>query len=221
MSSLTLCGQIDALTPWVLNGTAPVADCERFEQHLIRCDSCRERVEMERTLLSRMRAAEPSTADKFEQAELAWTRFDRSLGTGSATTPAAARAPRYLRWIIAAQAAALLIFALAFVQLSTEQNRAAANYRTVTTPSSSSVPIDARERQLLRLAVDRNLAASTLEQLARDHGAVVIDGPSAQGVVTLELLPERLQQQVIDQLRAIPGILLAEPLSTPTLGSKP
>jgi predicted anti-sigma-YlaC factor YlaD len=200
----THCAQVEAITPWYVNGTATAADRARMDAHLASCPDCRQRLAAEQRLAAHLRsaglAATPDT-------QLAWERFERTIGPEHAQP---SQGTRNLRWIIAAQSAALVIFALAFWQFQTDQRRTAATYRTVTTAP----PPAARDRVLLHMAVQPAVSAGRVAQIAREQGGRVVDGPSAQGVYTLELLPDTLQQQTIARLRASQGVLLVEPIAS-------
>jgi anti-sigma factor RsiW len=201
----TQCAQIDAIVPWYLNGTASTEDRALVESHLAGCANCRRRVSTEQRIVTQLRTG---LADETPDAAQAWTRFERSIGPA---TEGSSRPSRHLRWIIGAQAAAIVFFAVAFVQLLSDR-RGEPRYQTVTTPA----PAVAQGRVLLRIAASSELSPQRVAQLAHDLGAVVTDGPSSQGVFTLELLPDRVRAQTIARLRSTSGILLVEPVSNPT-----
>jgi anti-sigma factor RsiW len=200
----TQCAQVEAITPWYVNGTATAADRTRVDAHLAGCPDCRLRVTAEQRIAAHLRDAGSSI--ETPDADLAWERFERTIGPENVQPP---RDSRHLRWVIAAQAAALVIFALAFWQFQIDQRRAAATYRTVTTAA----PLVARDHLLLRLAVQPDVSADRVAELAHEQGGAVVDGPSAQGVYRLELLPDALHQQAIARLRASQGVLLVEPIA--------
>jgi predicted anti-sigma-YlaC factor YlaD len=199
----TPCAQIQAIAPWYVNGTASAVDRARVDAHLAGCSDCRQRVVAEQRVAAHMRDGHSvDTPD----AELAWERFERTIGPEAAQP---AQDSRHWRWIVAAQAAALVIFAVAFWQLQTDQRRAAASYRTVTTAA----PLAARDHVLLHMAVQPDVSADRVAELAREQGGTVVGRPSSQGVYTLELLPDALHQQAIARLRATQGVLLVEPIA--------
>jgi Putative zinc-finger len=205
------CSQIEARLPWYLNSTGSASAKLLLEEHVAGCPSCAGRLSAERLLFQKIRDA---SATPVPDTNRAWQRFEHSLGNAAPlAATAAAPAPRslqFLRAIAMAQAAALALMAVAVMYLLSDRDRAEPRFRTVTTPNAEVVS----SGLLLRVAVTPTVTPGELVALAREHGAIVIAGPTPQGVYTLELTLPTLQNQALERLRAAPGLLLVEPVMT-------
>jgi Putative zinc-finger len=212
MTQPTHCGQIEAAFPWYLNGTASADDSAMVEKHVAGCASCERRLASERQLFQQIAfsATEPNM-----DADVAWGQFASTLGDASAplASPRAepVAAPRYLRHLAIAQAAALAFLAMAVVYILSDRARLEPNFRTVTTPAT----VARHGGLVLRIAVAPDISTPQFLNLARAHGATVLAGPTPQGVFTLELPTLALQELALERLRATPGMLLVEPVSQP------
>jgi Putative zinc-finger len=210
MTQPTHCGQIEAVFPWYLNGTASADDHDMLEKHVASCASCERRLASERLLFQRISG---SATDTTVDVDAAWDRFESSLGSATigSIAPSAqpTAAPRYLRNLAIAQAAALAFLAIAVVYLLSDRARLEPGFRTVTTP----VSVKSSGGMVLRVAVAQEISAPQFVALAQEHGATVLAGPTPQGVFTVELPTLALQELALERLRATPGMLLVEPVS--------
>jgi Putative zinc-finger len=203
MTSSLQCGQLEALLPWYVNDTAPSADRALVEDHLRVCGACRERLRSELELLAQIRRPESA---RMPDAIESWQRFERTLGDVAPVREPVAGQTRLLRWVVAGQAAALAVLAVLLAQVLWRQERSVPSFRTVTTPAAG----PAATQFTVRVAAAAGVTAQAVEQIARAHGARVVNGPSTQGVYTLELDPAAVQQQVLAQLRTVPELQFVE-----------
>lgn len=203
MTTSLHCGQLEALLPWYVNGTASPADRALVEEHLRGCGACRERMRRERDLLEQIRR--PASTQMPDAAE-SWHRFERTLGDNPPVREPATAPTRLLRWVVVGQAAALAVLSVLLAQVFWRQDRSAPSFRTVTAQASGPAPTEFT----VRVAVAAGVTPQAIEQIALAHGARVVSGPSARGVYTLELDPAAVQRQVLAQLRAIPELQLVE-----------
>jgi Putative zinc-finger len=205
MTSSIHCGQFEALLPWYVNDTATPTDRARVEEHLHTCGGCRERLLREQALLQHLRRSESLPAP---DADESWLRFEKSLGDGRGAYEPVSTPSRLLRWVVVGQAAALAVLAVLLTQLLWDRNRSAPDFHTVTTAHPGPAP----SGFALRVAAAPDATPATIAQIARDEGARVVAGPSEQGVYTLELDQQSLQQQALARLRAMPQLRLVEPI---------
>ncbi len=205
MTSSIHCGQLEALLPWYVNDTATPADRARVEEHLHTCEDCRERLLGEQALLRHLRRSGSLSAP---DAEESWLRFEKSLGDGHGGHEPSSTPSRLLRWVVVGQAAALTVMAVLLTQLLWDRNRSAPDFHTVATAHPGPAP----SGFALRVAAAPDATPAAIAQIARDQGARVVSGPSEQGVYTFELDQESLRQQALARLRAMPQLLLVEPI---------
>lgn len=203
MTSSLQCGQLEALLPWYVNGTASPADCALVEGHLRECGACRERMRRERDLFEQIRRPAPTAVP---DAVESWHRFERTLGDNAPAREPATTPTRLLRWVVVGQAAALAVLSMLLAQALWRQDRSAPSFRTVTTQAPGPAPA----QFTVRVAAAAGITAQVVEQIALAHGARVVSGPSAQGVYTLELDQAALQRQALARLRASPEFQLVE-----------
>jgi anti-sigma-K factor RskA len=199
-----LCGLIDALMPWYLNGTASDSNRAQVETHIAQCAACRRRLAKERTLLEKFHDAGAAQAPA---TDAAWRRFETTLGSPPANVDVPARWSSWVtRGVIIAQAAAVAALAIAVVSLLGERRRGEPQFHTVTTVSAPA------SGQLLRIAAAADISKEQMAQVALELGGTVLAGPSSQGVFTIQLDQVRMRDRAIQKLRATPGMLLVEPL---------
>lgn len=200
-----------AMIPWVLNGTADAAQCRRFELHALGCADCREELAFQRLLQTGMRAESvpPHAAEPALQRLLA--RLDQAREWPQAESPQAAPPPAVSgvrwpdrRWLVAA----VCLQAVGLTALGTMwwQRPGAAAYETLSRAEVSSARI--------RLVPAPQLSLAELQALLSRAQLSIVETDGSASLLGLAPAPgARLTlAQSLAQLRAEPGVRLAEPL---------
>ena len=207
------------LLPWLANGTLAEAEAKLAARHLEECAACREELDAERRLADLVRgSAAVAPAPHPVQLARLWERIDSEA-------PAAAAAPtsrgmrfgtrfgRELsppwRWIVAAQAAAILL--LGVLVLAARQE----NSRQPTFHTLASSPIE-RPTHRIRVVFADALDQRGLREILLPIGAEIVAGPSPLGVYTISLPADRGSEPlgwVVAHLRALPEVRFAESIS--------
>ncbi|MEO6968326.1 MAG: zf-HC2 domain-containing protein [Rhodanobacteraceae bacterium] len=202
--------EVDALLPWLVNGTLTGDERERAEQHLSECVRCQRELEWLRELRAAGVESATAASDDMEVSlQRMRNRLDAGVGRRSLIHLRCAhggwrRAPLWARWAIAAQL--VLSVALAAVLIG---DRAPAPYHTLGV-GDAAFSGDAR----LAVVFDPSLSERDLRQLLQASGARIVDGPNATGAYVLAVPPDRASQAVA-LLRVARGVWLAEDLSPP------
>jgi Putative zinc-finger len=197
------------LIPWFVNGRASAEQCARLERHLHQCAGCRAEVAAQRELMSSMQTRPTVESMPHASLQKLWARID---GQPAVPAPPAAprRRPGLTVWLTAAVAAqALLVGVLSMALLNVRGSGAAdrAAYRTV------SAPLAAVGRPAVRAVFAPQMQLGELQALLERAHLHVIDGPSAEGVLTLALAaPGDDAAQALAILRADPAARFAEPI---------
>jgi hypothetical protein len=207
------------LLPWYVNGTLPEGERRTVEGHAARCAPCRQELASCRALGEALRQAEaPAPAPHPARLARLMARLDeaetRSLRGRLRGLLAAT--PRPVRWAVAAQLAALLLLAAAWVW----QARAAeppALYRTLsdpTPPAASPVADIAGTAGTIRLRVvfAEDATERQIREVLLGVGGQLAGGPSPLGAYTVELPAGRDPLPlVLAHLRSRPEVRFAEP----------
>ncbi|HUO86568.1 MAG TPA: zf-HC2 domain-containing protein [Thermoanaerobaculia bacterium] len=202
------------LLPWYVNGTLGSDERQAVEVHLDRCPLCRSELAASRELAFAVRAAEESP----QAVELRLERLlDRLEPPATAQSAPPRVAPRRrgdhlrpaVRWVLALQAAALLVLTLGLGSLLARQppGPTTGGFRTL-----AAAPVEAvtpGHTPTVRAVFSPTASEAELRRLLLAVEARLIDGPSAAGVYTLQLVGEA-PEAALERLRAAPLVELAE-----------
>ncbi len=193
-----------ALIPWVVNGTADVEQCRRFEQHAAGCADCREELAFQRLLQAGMRADErPPHA-----VEPALQRLLARIAQAEPLPVQASNDERWpgRRWLVAA----VLVQAVGLTALGALQwqHSGPADYQTLSQAGAeaSKARIRLVPAPEMRLAELQALLARSQLSIVETDGSASILGLAPAPGATLSLA------QSLALLRAEPGVRLAEPV---------
>jgi anti-sigma factor RsiW len=203
------------LIPWFVNGTASAEQCERVEQHLEHCPHCRAEIAAQRELLQAMRT--PPAVESMPHASLQklWSRIDGGEGAMPAPVPADAptrRRPGVARWLAAAVVVQAVLLGVLFFALLDARGTGDASgaYRTV---SSASATTGSSNAPAVRAVFAPEMPLGELQALLERAQLRIVNGPSAEGVLTLALAnPRGDAAQALAILRAHPAARFAEPI---------
>lgn len=196
---------VDAVLPWFVNGTLEDALIERVERHLPDCSRCRSEVAFLKEIQEACRMAEfaPDPMPTYHALSRRMARGPQGslADLGRAVFGRWRKAPRWARWTIAGQAAAVFALLLAIAPLGGGPGEI---YQTLGAPPSVGGPT-------LAVVFDPRIRESELRQTVASAGARIVDGPTQTHAYVLQV-PARGEAQALARLRAAPGVLLAEPL---------
>ena len=186
------------LLPWFVNGSLNADEAVSVERHLASCPACRQEVERCRTLSAIAKSSgprkPPAWAPSSRQFAQILGQVDAPHAASSAHRPSLARklrswlveTPPPMRWALALQAA--LIVALTGVLLAPAPPDAP--YETLSRGADPA----AGERARLRVVFAADTTEKELRDLLNSIDGRIVDGPTPQGVYTLQLSvagPER------------------------------
>jgi anti-sigma factor RsiW len=205
------------LIPWVVGGSASPAEQLLVTEHVAACPDCREELAFHTAL----RGGMAGSADAPHDVEPAWERMQARLETGPTTRPVPATdlglastpgpvGNRLVRMLVAAvvvQAVGLSVLGatLWHGQRGTEYQTLS---QTASTPSVATI----------RLVPAAELQQAQLQALLKRTGthAVEINADGSLLGLTVEPAAGHSLDQVLTQLRAEPGVMLAEPMPQAT-----
>jgi len=190
--------------PWVVAGSAPMADVDLVTHHLPHCASCREEMEFQQRLQRGLReATQVPEVDPEPGLQRLLARIDTANTELMPAPPA--RTPAPVRWLAAAvivQAVGLAAAGFALLGSS----RDGAEFRTLSSPDA---PRPAALRLVPAPGMDFAALRALLVELKLDVVEVAPDGSS------LGLAPADGQaatvQAALPRLRAHAGVQMAEP----------
>jgi len=206
------------LLPWYVNATLEGPELERVTARLSSCPSCRAELDRCRELAAAIRA----------QPEPAWTASPERLARGLARVHALERAkgqsgreslfreigrwlgltPPRIRWVLAAEAALVVLLAVAVTWQATA--RLGSSYRTLAGETAGR----SAEAGDLRVVFAASMTERELRELLMRIDARIVDGPSPMGVYTLRLSSaadaEERARVALETLRASSSVRLAE-----------
>ena len=189
---------IDALLPWLVNGTLQGEELERVERHVAACPACRREVDWLKDVFAACAAMAP-----LPDAPAAFGGQAARTGTWRARAADGWRVtPPWMRMLMAAQLAALAI-------LGTLLAFDADNEPTYRTLGSATLPAPSGET--IAVMFDPATSEAELRGVINAIGARVVDGPTATHAYVLELPADR-SSAAVEKLRAVPSVRLAEPL---------
>lgn len=199
------------LIPWYAGGRLDADERERVAEHLAGCEACRAELEAERTLAAAMAAA---LAPPVSDADRAWHTFAARLDrTPVAAVPPPRRRtreafaqvrravsrPATLRWVAAAQFAAVLALGAALVSKPQD-----GPYRVL---GDAAVPRAGNVLAMFRPETsEARLRAALLAS-----GARLVDGPTAAHAYLLDV-PGGAEGPALARLRRNPEVTMAEPI---------
>ncbi len=202
------------LIPWVVGGSASPAEQQLVAEHAAGCPDCREELAFHTDLRAGLSAGTPAPHDL----EPAWQRMQARIEPGALA--ASARPPvgpadirtqapwnaRLMRMLVAAvvvQAVGLTVLGGALWQRTRS-----ADYQTLS--QVSAMPAVAT----IRLVPAGSLPHAQLQALLVRTGTRVAEISADGGILGLVLDPTsgRTAEQALQQLRADPGVRLAEPM---------
>jgi hypothetical protein len=206
------------LLPWYVTGTLDAAERLMVENHLADCPECQSELTSERRLRSEV-AAMPLDA------ELGWAAFRQKLEAETqqaipplppirtSRLPAMRTAMRHALakpgrtgWIMAAQAAALVLVATLVIP---SFNPPAA-YRTLSAP-----PTATSTAGNVIVMFRPNTPEQDMRRTLVDSGARLVDGPTEANAYILAV-PAPQRTVALAKLRAQTDILMAEPIDSGT-----
>ena len=202
------------LIPWFVNGRASAEQCAQVEQHVEQCAHCRGEIAAQRGLMQAMRTKPTVESMPHASLQKLWARIDGGAGSAVAA-PVAANMPHRRRpgltgWLAAAVVVqALLLGVLALVMLDQRDGTAgeAATYRTVSTPAAAPTV------GVVRAVFAPETRLGDLQALLEHAHLRIVNGPSAEGVLTLALAGNSDDAaQALTLLRAHPATRFAEPI---------
>jgi anti-sigma-K factor RskA len=198
--------QAQLLLPWYVTGRLDLAERALVEEHLKECAECRGDLASERALAAAIAAQPAETSPAWEAlaARIDAPRHDpapprRRTRDAFAGVRRAASGPQTLRWVVAAQFAALLVLGASVVTPSQP-----APYRVLgdeTAPRSGNV-----------LAMFRpQTTEARFRHALQASGARLVDGPTAANAYVLEV-PGGEGGAALSRLRHDPEVRMAEPI---------
>lgn len=201
------------LIPWVLNGSADAAQCQRLEAHLRECADCREEMHFQQLLLQGMQqAAEAQDESMDADADAALRRFWAQDQAPVEPAPLAKKGRRRflgLDWP-RAMVAGLLLQAVALGLLWQRYAGVAHDYQVLSQPAVQAAGLVPS----IRFVPAPQMALGDLQALLQRHRLLLVQS-SAEGQF-FGLAPSADARQSVPELvkalRAEPGVLLAEPL---------
>ncbi|NJC43155.1 UNVERIFIED_ORG: hypothetical protein FHT06_000394 [Xanthomonas campestris] len=208
------CSHAWELMPAVLLDSATEEENTWLIAHVAKCASCSAEFAQQNRL--RQALALPSAVKLDANAGL-----QRLLGRLDAPEQASAPAPPAARrsgsWTVRALAAAALVQAIGLgvmgVRLAAPAPAPSHDYRTLSSATAQPVPQGA-----IRVVPDAKMTVADWDRLLHAQQLQVIGGPNEMGaytVVPAQPQPPAQPQQTVQQLRANPGIRMAEIVSAP------
>lgn len=196
------------LLPWYATGRIDAADRATVERHLAECEACRTELAAERRLAGAVATIEAPGAAGWEAmaARLgatpgpAWASAGASAGARGRTPVRTIFTPTRLRWLAAAQFAALLVLGADMIR--TERDGA---YRAL----SGEAP--ARAGNVLAM-FRADASEADLRRSLNAAGARLVDGPTSANAYVLEV-PGGAGGVQMAALRTDPNVTLAEPIA--------
>jgi len=198
------CPRAWELMPWVLQNSAPQEQNEWLSHHVAHCDSCRQEYAQQARLQRALSLPSDIPMDVNAGLGRLMDRLDAPV------VEEAPFRPRYGNWFSRALVAVVLIQALGIGMLSLKSwsTTGTAPYRTLS-QAATSVPADA-----IRVVPDATMTLSDWDALLRGLRLQIVGGPNDVGAFTVTPThPSSTAQSMLQQLRATPGIRLAEPVA--------
>ena len=199
--------------PWLASGTLEPEERKRVELHLSDCVPCREELAVEHRLREAVRdGVDVAPAPHPIQLARLIERIDAAEAGGPQQDGARARSSRLWRWLVAGQAAAILLLAASLVARGGRES-SKPTFRTLSAAPSS---IEPAAGMRIRVVFADTLDQRGVRELLLPLGAEIVSGPSPLGVYTIALSGERDAEPlawVVAHLRAQPQVRFAEPVA--------
>lgn len=193
------------LLPWYGTGTLDEAERATIEAHLEECAECRAELAAEAGLMTALASASPGVETGWASLEARALRSIPSARRARRRWTAAARAltrPERLRWVVAAQFAALVVLGIAALPSAPVARQGA--YRAL-----GDVP-PARTGNVLAM-FKPNASVAAMRHSLDASGARFVDGPTAAGAYLLQV-PGGEKGPELAALRRDPNVTMAEPI---------
>ncbi|HEV8694697.1 MAG TPA: zf-HC2 domain-containing protein [Lysobacter sp.] len=210
--------EVQRLLPWFVKDTLDNEDLARVQRHLDECVRCQRDVDelREWTAALNRNAGSPDPLAQADAVARGLARLRPRLQMPRAHAPRRPhttlhtgwrRAPAWLRWTAAAQAA-VIVLTVGWLIAGPWDGRQSAPYRTL-----SDAPAPTRDPSVHRLIVvfDPHAEESRVHALLQANQARIVDGPSETGAYVLAVPPARAAS-VRAALRASADVRLAESL---------
>lgn len=195
--------EVQELLPRQGSGSLSGAEQALLRQHLAECGECRADLALQRRLIE-AEPAPPEGLDPERALARMMARVDAAparVGPPSALhrLRAAFAGGGWRNWALAAQFAVIAGLAIAWMQPPGEPAYRALGSGDAATPE-------------LIVVLKPEARAGEVQQLLRETGARIVDGPTATGAFLVDVEPQRAGP-LLDALRADPSVQLAEPLA--------
>lgn len=198
----------DALLPFYVNRTLQGEELAFVEKHLQACEQCRNEVVWLRGVFASL-AANPLLQDASSAIPVPPREFEYGDVPASWSGRAQSRlnaAPRWTRWLLAAQFAAICVLGTMLATDTTDVG----TYRTLGSSSPSAQPQNA-----IAVVFDPGITESEIRRIVLGVGARIVDGPTSADVFVLALPAERMDQ-ALQALRTERAVRFAERLGPGT-----
>lgn len=212
------------LLPWYVNGSLEEPERSDVEAHLAACGICREEARYWRDFAELAREDGDLAVSPQDGLERLRRRLAPSAPQGIGSRPAVRRGwlaplrrtPTPVRWLLAAQLAGLLLLtgllavpAGAPDTAPTAPGGTSAAFHTLSDPAPL-VAVGA-DVPLLHVVFSDQTREREMRGTLISVGGRIVAGPSPMGVYTVAVAPEDDVTKVLETLRALPQVLLAEP----------
>lgn len=232
------------LIPWIVNGSATMAEREQVEDHLRTCADCRDEYAFQSQLHAGMTVDSAAQHDPIPAFQRLLARIDDDHGedhivlaaaTQAATRPARRRQPaqarrssRWTQYRTRVLTAAVIVQSVGLIVLGTLLLRdrtpdLGAPYQTLSRPGAPVATATIRFVPMPTLSVgamqailaDANVRIVESNQGSSIYGLAPDSGPKADGTIDTPAQREAKTAAALTRLRAQQGVLLAEPIATP------
>ncbi|WCM91237.1 hypothetical protein M5C99_12465 [Acidovorax sp. NCPPB 2350] len=207
------------ILPWIVNGRASEEQRANAQRHLDECADCRTELALQERIHAAMQIqSQQATPDVDAGLKALMQRIELDAlcdQPAPRATPAAAPRRRFGRATYALAAIALLqTAALALVghRMAVEQD--ASPYQTLSSPSQAVAAHDALARSTIRVVPDGQTTLADWNAALTTLGLQVVSGPNAMGAYAVMASPGTSGEQVVERLRATPGMRLVEPMGS-------
>ncbi|OAN62215.1 anti-sigma factor family protein [Sphingomonas sp. TDK1] len=187
------------LLPWYVTGEIELGDRLLVDAHLAVCEECSMELAAERRLRDAVADLPPPHAG-------GWDRMAEDLSRADRTPRLPRRFSRRVGWIIAAQAAVVVLGLGVILQL---QQQATTSVSSAPYHALGSPPPSQSGNILVMFAPETREPA--LRKAIESSGARLVDGPTAAGAYLLAIAPEQ-REAALARLRAAAGVTMAQPV---------
>jgi anti-sigma factor RsiW len=196
--------------PWVVNGRAPAEERRFVEQHLAVCGDCREEFQFQSRLHAAMRVECQQEADPEMPLRRLLQRIDGvDVGTAMPLPRRRVAVSSLARGLLVAVVVEAVGLAALSGALWTRAVPVQTAYRTL---SAAEAPV---ARASFRVVLAPSLKLSELQDLLQQLQLQIVGGPGDSGIDLLAPLSVTAavpSEVALAQLRAYPGVRLAEPV---------